>query len=981
MIAAALTLTLALSLDDARRTSPGADAEALSRYLSDVWQIEDGLPQNGIQTIAQTRDGYLWLGTPGGLVRFDGVRFTVFNQGQFQNDNIHALLEDHLGRLWIGTYGGGLYQYANGRFVAFGSDAGLESNFVRTLYETRDGTLWVGTNGGGVSFLKDGRFHTLRVKDGLTSDIVRVIYEDTAGRVWIGTNASGLNRWNGERVSGYVVKSGRLASYGSADALSNDNVLALLQDRDGRFWIGTDGGGLWRLEGDRLAHELAETNGVRRLLEDARGDLWIGTDGGGLHRLRGHHIEALTSGDGLPSDIVLTLLEDRERNLWVGTRDGLLRLRKGKFLVYSTKDGLANEFVTALQSTRDGALWVGTRVGLDRFRNGRASPATLGARLPRDIVLSLLADRLGTLWVGTRHGVFSVKHGRTRKFSTAEGLQGNYVAALEQARDGGIWVGTHAGVDYVKDGRVRRIAAPVAPLDVTAIHETADGSLWVGTDGAGLGRLKDGQWRFYNTKEGLAHPSVTAISDDGESVWVTTRHGLNRFIHERLHRYTREQGLPSNQLFAMVDDGRGYLWLTSYAGIFRVAKESFARVETGHGQRLALTAYDKSDGLKTSECNNGVQPAAWRAPDGRLWFATVKGLAVIDPAHIPLNPQPPPVLIEQLRVNDKPVSLGDDRRLPPGRTRVDFHYTALSFSSPARVRFRYKLEGFDPDWIDAGARRVAYYTNIPPGRYRFHVIASNEDGVWNEPGAGIAFTSSARFYETAGFWMMCVTALGVWAFALYRLRVRRLTAQFDAVLAERTRIARDIHDTLAQSLVGIAVQLDTVAKMQATSPEQSRQRLDRARILVRSSLADARRSVWNLRSQALEHADLPGALRLVAEQLSSDHEVTVRIHGDARRLPADVEDNLLRIAQEAVANAVRHARPQSISIDLTFADGYVRLSVRDDGCGFDVESVAQCRGGHFGVAGIRERAHHLGAQLSLTSRVGEGAEIIVDVPV
>ena len=358
----------------------------------------------------------------------------------------------------------------------------------------------------------------------------------------------------------------------------------------------------------------------------------------------------------------------------------------------------------------------------------------------------------------------------------------------------------------------------------------------------------------------------------------------------------------------------------------------------------------------------------------------MKGLASIDPARILSNQQPPLVLIEQVRMDDEPMALGDARVLPSGSRRVDFQYTALSFSSPAHVRFRYKLEGFDDGWIDAGTRRVAYYTNIPPGQYRFRVTASNEDGIWNETGAATDVVFGARFYQTALFWIACVGALGVATLAVYRLHVRRLEAQFTAVLAERTRIARDIHDTLAQSLVGIAVQLDTVAKMQVKRPEEAQQRLDRARILVRSSLAEARRSVWNLRSQALEHADLPEVLQEVAEQLSGDNAVAVRVFGPRRRLPGEVEDNLFRIAQEAVTNAVRHGQAQSIGIDLTFGEGHVRLSVRDDGRGFDVES-ATGYGGHFGIAGIRERVRHLGGELSLTSQIGRGAEVIVDVAV
>jgi prepilin-type processing-associated H-X9-DG protein len=952
----------------------------LSQYLTQVWQTEDGLPQNPVQAIAQTRDGYLWLGTPSGLVRFDGMRFTVFNQ--FANNNVHALLEDRAGTLWVGTYGAGLYLYQGGQFTHFDTSAGLQSNLVRTLYEARDGTVWIGTHGGGISFRKEGRFRTLRTTDGLTNDIVRTFHEDAEGRLWIGTNAGGLNLWTGQRLQPYAVKAGRLSMYTASDAASNDNVLAIQRTRGGGLWIGTETAGLWRLHGDRLERGPAAVNGVRQLLEDAHGSIWIGTDGDGLHRLHAGRLETITSRDGLPHDIVLSLRQDREGSLWAGTRDGLFRLKVGKIRVYTTHDGLANDFVTALHGTRGGALWVGTRVGLDRFENGRAAPAPFRSQLPRDIVLSLLEEPSGALWIGTRHGLFHVDRGRVTQITTANGLQNNYVAAIAPAAGGGIWVGTRGGLAHVRDGHVRAIASPSGPpLDVTAIWEGEDRVVWIGTDGVGLARLDADRWRFYGVREGLVHPSVTALYDDGASLWITTRQGLNRLRAGRLSRYSMQSGLAANQLFSIIDDRSGHLWLTSHVGISMLDTRSVDEFDAGRRRRLTATAYDKADGMKTSECNNGVQPATWRAADGRLWFSTLNGLAVIDPANIRSNNQPPPVLIEQVRVDDERVPLGDAIVLPPGRSRLEFHYTAPSFYAPAKVRFRYKLEGFDPDWNDAGARRVGYYTNIPPGRYRFRVVASHGDDVWNATGAAFDFTLRARFYRTVTFAVVCLLASTLVAFALYRLRVRRLTAQFGAVLAERNRIAREMHDTLAQSFVGIGVQLETVAKMFPTNPDEARQRLDRARILVRSSLAEARRTVWNLRSAVLEDHDLAGALAEIAGQLSGESTVIVHVTGPRRRLRPDLETNLLRIGQEALTNAVRHAEAQTIAVNLAFGDGHVRLSVRDDGRGFDVESAGMSTAAHFGLAGMRERVRHMGGELRLLSGAGQGAEVIVDVPV
>jgi signal transduction histidine kinase/ligand-binding sensor domain-containing protein len=969
--------------------APGASAShdtvPFARFLSDVWRTEDGLPHNAIQAVVQTRDGYLWLGTPEGLVRFDGVRFTAYAQPHLKTSNVHALLEDHAGRLWIGTYGGGLYLYHRGEFQAVQAGGGLASPFVRALFADRGGRIWVGTHGGGVSFGRDGRLRALRAADGLSNDIVRVIYEDHAGTIWIGTNAGGLNRWDGERVAAFAVKPGPLSAYTRDDALSNDNVLALWQDGGGTLWIGTDGGGLWRLRDGRIeAVAASDITGVRRILEDAAGNLWIGTDGGGLHRRSAEGWRAFTGSDGLPSDIVLSLAQDGERNIWVGTRDGLVRLKPARFGVYSMRDGLANDFVTAVHGSRDGTLWVGTRTGLGRVDGRRAVTVPLHPRLPRDSVLSLLESGDGTLWVGMRNGLFRVRGGRTTRYTTAEGLPSNYVGALSEARDGGVWVGSRGALSRVAHDAIRRVATLPPPItaDITAIHEDAAGEVWVGTDGAGLGRLRDGRWRFYGTGDGLTHATVTALhSDEHGDLWIATRLGLNRWREGRLHGFTTGNGLPSDHLFSVLADGRGSLWLTSYHGITRVDLRSLDEVENGRRLRMSAVLYGKSDGMRTSECNNAGAPAAWRGRDGHLWFATVNGLVTIDPSRIARNERPPPVLIEEVRANDEAVSLEAPARLGPDRKRLEFHYTALSFSAPETLRFRYKLEGFDPDWIDAGNRRVAYYTNVPAGEYRFRVIAANEDGVWNAAGASYGFALRAHLLRRPLFWAAAVVVAAGAGRALYRLRLRRLTAQFAAVLAERNRIAREIHDTLAQGFVGIAVQLDTVAKMQAVSAEAAREHLDRARILARSSLAEARRTVWALRAGALETEDLAGALREIADQLSGETSVAVEVSGARRRLPPDVENNLFRIGQEAVANAVRHAQARRIRVDLDYGDRRVRLSVRDDGRGFDVEAATHSAPGHFGLAGIRERVHNLGGELTVLSAQGDGAELIVEVPV
>ena len=398
---------------------------------------------------------------------------------------------------------------------------------------------------------------------------------------------------------------------------------------------------------------------------------------------------------------------------------------------------------------------------------------------------------------------------------------------------------------------------------------------------------------------------------------------------------------------------------------------------------IAPVAYGTADGMMTRECSGGGDPAGWRGSDGKLWFPTIKGVAMIDPGRMKTNAQAPPVVIEQIRINDQPIPLSDRIELPPGTTRFDLYYTAPSFVAPEKVRFKYKLEGFDKDWIDSGTRRIAYYTNLRPGAYTFRVIASNNDGVWNETGAAFSLYLKPYFYQTYWFYAVCLLVLALLAWVLFRLRVRAMQAQFGAVLGERSRMAREIHDNLAQELTGISVQLEVVARTMPSEAEAARTYLDRARRQVRHGIAEARRYVWDLRSPTLESNDLPTALSETARRLTNETAIQaqVEVNGTFRPLPRLVEDNLLRIGQEAVNNAVRHAHPQRILVNLVFDAGRVRLSVQDDGQGFDNQMASNGRAGHFGLIGMRERAEQIGGTLSIHSIEGSGTEIVADVPV
>jgi signal transduction histidine kinase/ligand-binding sensor domain-containing protein len=983
-VAAALVLaaTPALALDPGR---------ALASYSVDAWSVDRGLPENSVFAVVQTRDGYLWVGTTGGLARFDGLRFTTFdktNTSAIRHNQIQALLEDHAGALWIGTYGGGLACLKDGRFRSYTTRDGLASDTVRSISQSRDGTLWIGTHGAGLARLQDGVFRTLTIRDGLAGDLVRAVRASRDGTVWVGTN-HGLNRLRGEVVETLTTGTGLL----------HENVTSLFEDRRGRMWIGTSGG--LNVYADGRLHGYTTSDGlsagrVFSIQEDRDGNLWVGTEGGGLNRFRGGRFEAVRAKDGLGSDAVRALHEDREGNLWIGTYGGgLARVRDG-FVVHTAQDGLPDDHVRAVLEDRRGSVWAATAAGLGRWQDGRWRSYTKEAGLSDDAVLSLCEDHVGALWVGTRDGgLHRFLDGRFQVFTTRQGLPNNTVMAIAEGRDGVLWVGTEGGVARFAQGRftVYGTAQGLSFPEVRAIHEDRRGDLWIGTFGGGLNRFRDGRFTSWTRREGLSNDFVYSIHEDADgALWIgTLGEGLNRIQDGRLTVFRVKDGLFHDVIFRVMEDDHDNLWMSSNRGIFRVSRRDLLEHAAGRRAHVTSVSYGVADGMKTNECTGGPQPAGWRARDGRLWFPTRKGLVVIDPEHVRANTLPPPVAIEQVRADRIELPPGAALEAPPGRGELEFQYTGISFLGPENMRFRYKLEGFDADWVEAGTRRLAHFTNLAPGTYRFRVKAQNKDGVWNEGGAVVDVRLAPHFYQTR--WFLASAILGALASAvgltlaagwgIHRVRVSQMKARFGAVLAERNRIARELHDTLDQAFTGLGLQLDAaLARLGRRDIDSARAHLDVARQLVRHSQSEARRSVRDLRSTTLEGVDLATALSRAAAQISAGTLVRIVVHiqGTARPLSSDVEQNLLRIGQEALTNAIKHAQAHEVHVDLSFDADRVELHVRDDGRGFDAASP-EARTGHFGLLGMRERADQLGGELHLRSGPDRGTEVVVAVPV
>jgi signal transduction histidine kinase len=669
--------------------------------------------------------------------------------------------------------------------------------------------------------------------------------------------------------------------------------------------------------------------------------MWLGTDTSGLTILRNQSFTTYVSRGGALENQIRCVLETRNGTTWIGTNGGGLRkFRNNQFSTLTTAQGLVSNIVLSLAEDATGTLLIGTPDGLNQLHEGRLSVMTSSDGLAEDFIRSVYAENKDSIWVGTRHGLSHVDGKRIITYTQTDGLGSDLIGAIAQGRDHDLWIGT--------------------------LH--------------GLTHFRNGVFTNYTTKDGLSSSVITDLYMDNEGIlWIGTQGGgLNRWHDGSFTSFTAQRRLPET-IFGINEDASNNLWLGAENGIFRVNKKDLAR-PTVSG--IAVVSYGTSDGLQVGECLGGGHPAISKGRDGALWFATTRGAAELRPGRNKIHQPPPPVVIESIDVDDvafHPMQLAE---VAPDRSRLSFEYTGLSFLAPHKIQFRYKLEGFDRDWIYAGTRRTAYYTNVPPGHYWFRVAASNNEGLWNEHGASFLIRIRPHYYQTWWFILLLLVVAALLAYAVYYWRVRQVQAQFNAVLQERNRIAREIHDTLAQGFVGVSVQLEIISRLLGSSVEAAKEHLDQARAQVRHSLSDARKSIWELRSQSGEDQDFAIRLSNAAKQLtaSSPVKVQLQVHGPYRPLKTEIENEILRITQEAVTNAVRHSGAQHISIDLTFDAKKLRVVVGDDGCGFHHHGDLSGPNGHFGLKGMRERAQQINGELIVNSEIGRGTKVCVEVP-
>ena len=765
---------------------------AVHQYTDETWASEQGLPQNSIHAIAQTKDGYLWLGTQEGLVRFNGRNFTVFdkrNTEALKANQVMALGAARDGSLWVSLETGGLVHFENGRFERFGVAQGLPSNRLSHLLEDRRGALWIVTaDGAGLVRREGGSFRTFTRKDGLPTALVRSVAEDAGGAIWAGT-ALGPARFDGRRfvpvsipglpfnadvfvlmaakdgalwaaTTGVLVRrapDGSTKVLTPADGLQEGEPQALAEDRDGNIWYGA-ASGLQRISRGRI-ESAADPLGkgmTLAIFEDREGSLWVGTDGDGLHRMRDGAIISLTEADGLPAGSAWYVLPDRDGAIWIGmANNALARVEGGRVRTFGSKEGMRLPLIgnTSAAVDENGVAWFSeVDAGLARFKDGRFTTWLLKEKYPYNIV-SFAPRRAGGLWTILRDGTLAV----------------------------------------FRDGKLTPFGKPSDALRrPILVFEDRDGFLWYGSDGYGLRRFSpDGASTLFTQKNGLPDGGVMAIFQDREGdIWLGTwGSGLAHFENGRFRAVTTADGLFDDVVYTIQEDAAGYFWMSCNRGVFRASRaEVLARLAGGTAP-IRSASFGVADGMKSAECDGGYFPNSYQAPDGRIYFPTLRGAAIADPTRLSSNPVPPPVNVERMTVNRRDVDLRASSVVPPGAREIEFDYAALSLRAPDRVRYRYKLEGYDKDWVDAGARREAYYTNLSPGDYVFRVVASNDSGVWNTTGASIAFRLAPRFYQTWWFAVVVLAGIGLALRGVHLYRVRQLRVsnlQLEEAVRRRT---------------------------------------------------------------------------------------------------------------------------------------------------------------------------------------------------
>jgi signal transduction histidine kinase/ligand-binding sensor domain-containing protein len=965
----------------------------ITQYAHTSWRIQDGVFSGAPNAIVQTTDGYLWIGTQNGLVRFDGVRFIpwVPPNGKLLSSGIFSLLAEPDGSLWIGT-GRNLARFKDGNLINYTGATGRINAILK-----RNGTVWVtrsrfGDGGGPLCEVVDTSLRCYGKADGIARPYAGPAIDDGEGNLWIGS-ANFLTRWR-------AGSSTTMEPPGLKGAEGLSGVQALAVTGDGSIWAGINrrgpGLGLQQLShGVWKPFVAAKLDGstleVTTLFLDHRGTLWVGTTDEGIYRINGEKTDRFSSADGLSGDSVSGFYEDREGNLWVATSEGIDYLRNIPVITFSTHEGLSANFVYSVLAARDGTVWIGNHGALEFL--GQAGLSSIRAKngLPGERVTSLLEDHAGRLWVGVDNELYVYDGGKFRQVRHPKSAPLGVITAIAQDRDGTVWaeaMGSPTKLVRIQNGEVREeIPAPRVPI-ANAIAAAPHRGIWLGLVSGDLARYQNGQLETFPMPAKNGGIRQILVGPDG-SVLGASAAGLVDWWNGRLRTLTSQNGLPCDKLYGLVLDSENSLWLYAECGLVKLASKELLEWRNNANTIVKVETFDIFDGARP--WSTTFQPSASRSPDGRLWFANENVVQMIDPGNLDRNAVSPPVHVEEVLADHKTYSSTARVRLPPRTRDIEIDYTALSFVAPQKVRFRYKLEGRDASWQEPGTRRQAFYSDLPPGKYRFRVIACNNDGVWNDEGATLDFNVTPAWFQTIWFRTLCVVAFFLSLGGLYQMRLRQMRHQFNVSLEarvnERTRIARELHDTLLQSFNALLLRLQTAADLLSTRPEEAKHTLDSTIDQTAQALIEGRDAVQQLRSTSPGTNELVNAIGSLGKALAGDgfNRDASAFHLEVEGTPQDLlpiaRDEVYRIAGEALRNAFRHARARRVEVDIRYDRRQLRVQIRDDGQGIDSQLLrTDGLSGHYGLRGMRERAQSLGGELTIWSEVNSGTEIDLTVP-
>lgn len=958
---------------------------SLTQYGHAAWTRHGGDLPGGVFAITQTRDGRLWVGTEFGLSHFDGITFSPWQPEGREQLFITALEPAPDGGLWIGTRNAVLCR--NGaelrRYPTTDRGKGVP---VSAIQVGPEGSVWIGTVGfssGGLARIEAGKLRNYTTVDGFDGGGVHAMLKDRTGNLWIGST-NGLYRWDGKGFRKYPAHG------------SSQKVQAMAASPDGTIVAQFSGEtGLKRLVGDILLHYGLEKFGATRvLLMDRDGTLWIGTNGQGLMRVRLGTVERLTKRDGLSGNTVLSLFEDREGNIWVGTEGGLDRFRNLPVVTLSMREGLSGDTVGSVFASKSGGVWVGTTQGLNRVHGHRIQIYDQRMGLPSNVIGSLFEDRAGRLWVGPAvtgnrsAGLGFLLNGRFSFLDHPGFGKIQSIMAVTEDRDGRLWFSDiERGLISVQGGVIENILPWSLFGNRHALALEADtrrGGLLLGFAQGGIAYYREGSPpKRYTTADGLGSGAVTDIHIDREGTgWIATQGGLSRLHIDRIATINKSNNLGCDQIHALVEDLDGAMWLNTPCGLHHITRKDLAEWTANPAAQIHPRIYAASDGMLFRSTMSAFFRRAARSADGRLWFPVTGGVAIVDPKNLHHNEIPPLVAIESVRADRQRYEPQPGLRLGPLVKDLEINYAAFSLVDPDRVRFRYMLEGYDQEWHDASGRRQAFYSALPPRRYQFRVVASNNNGVWNETGAFIEFAIEPAFYQTTWFLLLCAMGLAATLALLHVYRLRkaqvRIRMLFEERMRERTRIGSELHDTLIQSLTGLALQLTGLSKV-VREPQSVRERLCELRLQAEQCLHEARESVWDLHSHTGEEQGFVESLRRIGQELTQGTTIQFRVvvTGEHRVVPLAQQVHLLRIVREALRNAVHHSSATQIQLDISNSPHAICICIADNGCGFDPETAPP---GHWGLATMRERAHRIGARLGIVTSIGRGTRIEIMIP-